>query len=76
MKLFGVKPRSSLFRHTALSIAAGLIVFQLASGAAIFFNIMLPLAHRSADDLAALLVLQNGEILESGRLGQYLWRHS
>jgi len=57
VKRFGEKLRSSLFRRTALSIAAGLIVFQLASGAAIFFNIMLPLAHRSADDLAALLVL-------------------
>jgi len=57
VKLSGVKPRNSLFRRTALTVAAGLIVFQLASGAAIFFNIMLPLAHRSADDLAALLVL-------------------
>jgi len=27
-----------------------LIAFQLASSAAIFFNILLPLAHRSADD--------------------------
>ncbi|MDP1929792.1 MAG: ATP-binding protein [Thiobacillus sp.] len=57
MKLPGIKPRNSLFRRTALTVAAGLIVFQLASGAAIFFNILLPLAHRSADDLAALLVL-------------------
>ncbi|MGA9163660.1 MAG: ATP-binding protein [Thiobacillus sp.] len=52
-----MKPRHSLFRRTALTVAAGLIVFQLASGAAIFFNILMPLAHRSADDLAALLVL-------------------
>ena len=57
MTRFGEKLRSSLFRRTALTVAAGLIVFQLASGAAIFFNILLPLAHRSADDLAALLVL-------------------
>lgn len=57
MKRFTRKPRRSLFRHTALIIAAGLLVFQLASGAAIFFNLMLPLAHRSADDMAALLVL-------------------
>jgi len=57
VKLSGVKPRNSLFRRTALTVAAGLIVFQLASGAAIFFNILVPLAHRSADDLAALLVL-------------------
>jgi len=52
-----LKPRHSLFRRTALIVAAGLLVFQLASGAAIFFNLMLPLAQRSADDLAALLVL-------------------
>lgn len=52
-----MKPRHSLFRRTALIVAAALLVFQLASGAAIFFNLMLPLAQRSADDLAALLVL-------------------
>ncbi|MDP2820073.1 MAG: ATP-binding protein [Polaromonas sp.] len=52
-----MKPRHSLFRRTALIVAAGLLVFQLASGAAIFFNLMQPLAQRSADDLAALLVL-------------------
>lgn len=52
-----MKSHHSLFRRTALTVAAGLIVFQLVSGAAIFFNVMLPLAHRSADDLAALLVL-------------------
>jgi two-component system osmolarity sensor histidine kinase EnvZ len=56
-KLPTAKPRRSLFRRTALTVAAGLLVFQLASGAAIFFNLMLPLAQRSADDLAALLVL-------------------
>ena len=52
-----VKTRGSLFRRTALTVAAALLVFQIASGAAMFFNIMLPLAQRSADDLAALLVL-------------------
>lgn len=57
MRRPAVKSRSSLFRRTALTIAAGLLVFQIASGAAVFFNLMLPLAHRSADDLAALLVL-------------------
>lgn len=46
-----------MFRRTALTIAAGLLVFQLISGIAIFFNLMLPLAQRSADDFAALLVL-------------------
>lgn len=52
-----MKRPASLFRRTALTIAAGLLAFQLVSGAAVFFNLMLPLAHRSADDLAALLVL-------------------
>ncbi len=52
-----MKPPASLFRRTALTIAAGLLVFQLASGAAIFFYLLLPLAQRSADDLAALVVL-------------------
>jgi len=52
-----VKSPPSLFSRTALTVAVGLLVFQLISGAAIFFNLMLPLAHRSADDFAALLVL-------------------
>ena len=52
-----MKPSNSLFRRTALTVAAALFVFQLASGAAIFFNLMRPLAQRSADDLAGLLVL-------------------
>lgn len=38
-------------------MAAGLLVFQIASGAAMFVNLVLPLAHRSADDLADLLIL-------------------
>jgi two-component system osmolarity sensor histidine kinase EnvZ len=52
-----LKPRHTLFRRTALTVAVGLLVFQLVSGAAIFINLMLPLAQRSADDLAGLLVL-------------------
>jgi two-component system osmolarity sensor histidine kinase EnvZ len=52
-----VKPGSSLFRRSALTVAAGLLLFQLVSGAAIYFYLMLPLAQRSADDLAGLLVL-------------------
>ena len=52
-----VKSRPSLFRRTALTVAAGLLVFQLASAVAMFVNLVLPLAHRSADDLADLLVL-------------------
>ena len=52
-----MKRQPSLFRHTALTVAAGLLIFQIASGAAMFVNLVLPLAHRSADDLADLLVL-------------------
>jgi len=52
-----LKTPISLFRRTALTIAAGLFVFQLISGVAIFYNLMQPLAQRSADDFAALLIL-------------------
>lgn len=52
-----MKLRSSLFRRTVLTVATGLLVFQIASGSAVFFYIAMPLAQRSADDLAALLVL-------------------
>jgi len=52
-----VKQKPSLFRRTALTLAAGLLIFQLASGLAIFLNLVMPLGQRSADDLAALLVL-------------------
>lgn len=52
-----MRQSGSLFRRTALTFAAGLLVFQLASGAAVFFYLLSPLAHRSADDLAALVVL-------------------
>ncbi len=52
-----MKRRPSLFRRTALTVAAGLLIFQIASGTAMFVNLVLPLAHRSADDLADLLVL-------------------
>ncbi|MES1997996.1 MAG: ATP-binding protein [Pseudomonadota bacterium] len=52
-----MKPHTSLFRRTALTVAAGLLLFQLISGAAVFFYLMQPLAQRSASDMAALLVL-------------------
>jgi two-component system osmolarity sensor histidine kinase EnvZ len=51
-----LKTPISLFRRTALTIAAGLFVFQLISGVAIFFNLMQPLAQRSADNFATLLI--------------------
>jgi two-component system osmolarity sensor histidine kinase EnvZ len=47
----------SLFRRTALTVAAGLLIFQMTAGLAMFVNLVLPLAHRSADDLADFLVL-------------------
>ncbi|MBU1424746.1 MAG: HAMP domain-containing protein [Gammaproteobacteria bacterium] len=47
----------SLFRSTATTVAAVLLVFQLILIAATVKYVMLPMAKRSADDLAALLVL-------------------
>jgi two-component system osmolarity sensor histidine kinase EnvZ len=38
-------------------IAVGLLIFQLAASVALFLNLVLPLARRSAGDLADLLVL-------------------
>jgi two-component system osmolarity sensor histidine kinase EnvZ len=52
-----LKPRRSLFRRTAFTVAVGLLLFQLVTGAAIFFYLLQPLAQRSANDMAALLVL-------------------
>ena len=47
----------SLFRSTATTVAGVLLVFQLILIAATVKFVMLPMAKRSADDLAALLVL-------------------
>lgn len=47
----------SLFRCTAMTLAIGLLIFQIVSGAAMFVNMVFPLAQRSADDLADLLIL-------------------
>jgi len=52
-----VKRKYSLFSHTAATVATGLIIFQIVSGLAIAMNIVFPLAQRSADDLAIVLVL-------------------
>jgi two-component system osmolarity sensor histidine kinase EnvZ len=49
--------RATLFRSTAVTVAAALIVLQIVMLAAIVYYIMLPMARRSADDLAALMVL-------------------
>jgi two-component system osmolarity sensor histidine kinase EnvZ len=47
----------SLFRSTATTVATALLIFQLVLIAATVYYVMLPMARRSADDLAALLVL-------------------
>lgn len=47
----------SLFRRTAMTVAVGLLAFQLIAGLSMFINLVLPLAHRSADDLAGFLIL-------------------
>ncbi len=52
-----MKKRPSLFRRTVITVAAGLLFFQLATGVAIFVNLVLPLGNRSANDLADFLVL-------------------
>lgn len=49
--------RTTLFRSTALTVAAALLVLQLVIFSASAYYIMLPMAKRSADDLAALMVL-------------------
>jgi two-component system osmolarity sensor histidine kinase EnvZ len=50
------RPRS-LFRSTAATVAAALIIFQFISLAVASYYVMLPLAKRSSDDLASLMVL-------------------
>jgi two-component system osmolarity sensor histidine kinase EnvZ len=49
--------RATLFRSTALTVASALIVFQLVVFTVSAYYIMLPMAKRSADDLAALMML-------------------
>jgi two-component system, OmpR family, osmolarity sensor histidine kinase EnvZ len=47
----------TLFRSTAITVASALLLLQLILIAATVNYVMLPMAKRSADDLAALLVL-------------------
>lgn len=49
--------RRSLFRSTAATVATALIVFQFISLGVASYYVMLPIAKRSADDLASLMVL-------------------
>jgi two-component system osmolarity sensor histidine kinase EnvZ len=55
--MFSGRKSHSLFRSTATTVALALIVFQLITLAVTVYFIMLPMARRSADDLAALMVL-------------------
>lgn len=52
-----MKKPLSLFRRTAVILAIGLLLLQLATGSAIFVNLAMPLAQRSADDMANLLII-------------------
>ena len=51
------KKRATLFRSTAVTVAGALIVLQLVIFSASAYYIILPMAKRSTDDLAALMVL-------------------
>lgn len=51
-----MKPQS-LFRRTAWTLAAALLVFQVLAFGAIAYFVTVPLATRATDDLAALMVL-------------------
>jgi two-component system osmolarity sensor histidine kinase EnvZ len=55
--MISVHRSRSLFRSIASTIASALLIFQLILIAATLNYVMLPMAKRSADDLAALLVL-------------------
>ncbi len=49
--------RFSLFRHTSVTVAVALITLQLVVLGIGAYYVVLPMAKRSADDLAALIVL-------------------
>ncbi len=51
------KKHTTLFRSTAVTVASALILLQLVIFSASAYYIMLPMARRSTDDLAALMVL-------------------
>jgi len=52
-----MKRPTTLFRRTAFIVAVGLLIFQIASAIAMFTYLVIPLAQRSANDLADLLIL-------------------
>ena len=49
--------RTSLFRSTAVTVASALVLLQLVIFSASAYYIIVPMARRSTDDLAALMVL-------------------
>jgi len=51
------KKNTTLFRSTAITVASALVVLLLVIFSASAYYIMLPMAKRSTDDLAALMVL-------------------
>jgi two-component system, OmpR family, osmolarity sensor histidine kinase EnvZ len=51
------KKNITLFRSTAVTVASALIILQLVIFSASAYYIMLPMARRATDDLAALMVL-------------------
>ncbi len=59
-----MKPERPLFRRAALTVAGGLLVFQLVAGIAVYLNLLSPLAERSADDFAALVTLSARTFVE------------
>jgi two-component system osmolarity sensor histidine kinase EnvZ len=56
--------RTTLFRSTVVTVATALIILQLVILSASAYYIMLPMAKRSTDDLAALMVLSAQTWLE------------
>ncbi|OIR03331.1 osmolarity sensor protein EnvZ [mine drainage metagenome] len=53
----GEAKHSSLFRHTSITVASALVVFQMIVFSVIAYYIMLPMAKRSVDDLAGIIIL-------------------
>ncbi|MCL5059621.1 MAG: ATP-binding protein [Candidatus Thermoplasmatota archaeon] len=51
------RPTGSLFARTALTLALAFIVFQAAAFWVVYRTLIVPVAERSADDLAGLIVL-------------------
>ncbi len=53
----GLKRRASLFRQTAGTLALGIVAMQVFSLLSLLLTVFYPLAQRSAEDLAGLIVM-------------------